>query len=94
MLMQCTRNAMQMYIYMYYSSTTNMHTHTHVHPPKLTPPSPVPRHHNPISEEYMIVKPATKLDSNHLVVVYKQKEETIERRIVRGLCVFIPGPEE
>ena len=42
----------------------------------------------------MVVKQATKLDSNHLVVVYKQKEEIIERRIVTGPCVFIPGPEE
>ena len=33
------------------------------------------RHHNPISEEYMIIKQATKVDSNHLVVVYKQKEQ-------------------
>ena len=69
-----------------------MHTHTHTH--THYPHSPVLRHHNPITKEYMVVKQATKLDSNHLVVVYKQKEEIIERRIVRGPCVFIPGPEE
>ena len=67
-----------------------MYTHLDLYHPS----SPVLRHHNPISEEYMVVKQATKLDSNHLVVVYKQKEEIIERRIVTGPCVFIPGPEE
>lgn len=40
------------------------------------------------------VKESIKLDSNHLLVVYRQEEGHIDRRIVRGPAVFVPGAQE
>ena len=40
------------------------------------------------------MRSAIKLDANHSLVVYKQNEEHIERRIVSGPIVFVPGPQE
>lgn len=57
-------------------------------------PGPAQRFLNPIELEFIKVSEATKLDANHVVVVYKQNEETIQRRIEHGPCVFIPGPNE
>ena len=44
--------------------------------------------------ESITVRNAIKLDANHTLVVYKQNEEHIERRIVSGPIVFVPGPQE
>ena len=49
---------------------------------------------NPLEVESISVRNAIKLDANHSLVVYKQNEEHIERRIVSGPIVFIPGPQE
>ena len=49
---------------------------------------------NPLEVESITVRQATKLDANHSLVVYKQHDEHIERRIVNGPTVFIPGPHE
>ena len=40
------------------------------------------------------VKNAITLDSNHLLVVYRQEEGHIDRRIVQGPTVFIPAAHE
>jgi len=49
---------------------------------------------NPLEVESIAVRNAIKLDANHTLVVYKQNEEHIERRIVSGPIVFVPGPQE
>ncbi|XP_065916827.1 STE20-like serine/threonine-protein kinase isoform X2 [Dysidea avara] len=49
---------------------------------------------NPLEVESISVRNAIKLDANHTLVVYKQNEEHIERRIVSGPIVFVPGPQE
>ena len=49
---------------------------------------------NPLEVESISVRNAIKLDANHSLVVYKQNEEHIERRIVSGPIVFVPGPQE
>jgi len=49
---------------------------------------------NPLEVESISVRNAVKLDANHTLVVYKQNEEHIERRIVSGPIVFVPGPQE
>ncbi len=49
---------------------------------------------NRLEVESVQVKNAVKLDANHLLVVYKQEEGHIERRIVRGPAIFVPGAHE
>ena len=49
---------------------------------------------NPLEVESIVVRNAIKLDANHSLVIYKQSEEHIERRIVSGPIVFVPGPQE
>ena len=49
---------------------------------------------NPLEVESITVRNAIKLDANHSLVVYKQNEGHIERRIVSGPIVFVPGPQE
>ena len=49
---------------------------------------------NPLEVESISVRSAIKLDANHSLVVYKQQDEHIERRIVSGPIVFVPGPQE
>jgi hypothetical protein len=40
------------------------------------------------------VRDSIRLDANHLLVVYKQEEGHIERRVVEGPTVFIPSAHE
>ena len=41
------------------------------------------------------VKPATRIDANHVLVVYKKmKDNHVERKIVEGPTVFMPEAEE
>jgi len=49
---------------------------------------------NRLEYDSITVEDAIKLDSNHLVVVYKQLEGKIESRIVRGPTIFIPSAHE
>ena len=44
---------------------------------------------NRLDVDSVYVRNAIKLDTNHLVV-YKQQEGHIERRIVQGLTIFVP----
>ena len=44
--------------------------------------------------ESIVVEKSIKLDANHSLIVYKQHDEHIERRIVSGPTVFVPGPQE
>ena len=47
--------------------------------------------HNRLEVDGVLVKNALKLDANHLIVVYKQQEGQIERRIVQGPTIFVPS---
>lgn len=49
---------------------------------------------NLLDMESIVLKEATILDANHLLVVYKQNQGHIERRIVQGPAVFVPTAEE
>ena len=49
---------------------------------------------NRLEVDSVYVKNAIKLDANHLVVVYKQQEGHIERRIVQGPTIFVPDAHE
>jgi len=49
---------------------------------------------NPVEVVNLEVKDAIKLDSNHLLVVYRQEEGHIDRRIVQGPAVFMPDAHE
>ena len=40
------------------------------------------------------MRDVTKLSANEMVVVYKQLEGKIERRIVKGPTIFIPNAHE
>ncbi|CAI8029915.1 hypothetical protein GBAR_LOCUS16979 [Geodia barretti] len=50
--------------------------------------------HNRLEIESVRVRDSIKLDANHLLVVYKQEEGHIERRVVEGPTVFIPSAHE
>ena len=56
--------------------------------------SPKEMFHNRLEIESMVVKDAVKLDGNHVLVVYKQQDGNIERRIVEGPTIFIPSAHE
>lgn len=49
---------------------------------------------NRLEVESVQVQNAIKLDANHLLVVYKQEEGHIERRIVQGPAIFVPSAHE
>ena len=49
---------------------------------------------NPLEIESITVEKSIQLDANHSLVVYKQQDEHIERRIITGPTVFVPGPQE
>ena len=50
---------------------------------------------NPLEYQSIDVKPATKIDANHVLVVYKKmKDNHVERKIVEGPTVFMPEAEE
>ena len=49
---------------------------------------------NRLEVDYVEVRNAIKLDANHMIVVYKQEEGKIERRIVKGPTIFVPNAHE
>ena len=49
---------------------------------------------NRLEVDSVDVKNAVKLDANHLMVVYRQQEGHIERRIVQGPTIFVPSAHE
>ncbi len=50
---------------------------------------------NPLEYQSIEVLPATKIDANHVLVVYRKlKDNHVERRIVKGPTVFMPEAEE
>ncbi|XP_064395778.1 uncharacterized protein LOC135342867 [Halichondria panicea] len=49
---------------------------------------------NRLEVDFIDVKDSVKLDANHMVVVYKQEEGKIERRIVQGPTIFVPNAHE
>jgi len=49
---------------------------------------------DPVLHEAISVEPAIPIDANESVVVYRQENETVQRRIVRGPEVFVPQPNE
>ncbi|XP_021369412.1 uncharacterized protein LOC110460686 [Mizuhopecten yessoensis] len=51
--------------------------------------------HNPMMYDSIVTKDATKIDANHLIVVYKRlKDNDVQRRIIQGPTVFVPEAEE
>ena len=56
--------------------------------------SPAEMFMNRLELDSCFVKNAIKLDDNHMVIVYKQLEGLIERRIVQGPTIFIPTAYE
>ncbi len=56
--------------------------------------SPTEMFQNTLEVDTIFVKYVTKLDANHVIVVYKQLEGKIDRRIVQGPCIFIPSAHE
>ncbi|XP_061198076.1 uncharacterized protein LOC133206165 [Saccostrea echinata] len=58
-------------------------------------PGPCFLFNNPLLYESVTVKESTKIDANHLIVVYKRlKDSDVQRRIVQGPTVFVPEAEE
>jgi len=49
---------------------------------------------NRIEVDLLQVQNAVKLDANHMIIVYKQEEGKIERRIVQGPTIFVPNAHE
>lgn len=49
---------------------------------------------NRLEVDFVDVCNAVKLDANHMIVVYKQEEGKIERRIVKGPTIFVPSAHE
>ncbi|KAK3107245.1 hypothetical protein FSP39_010168 [Pinctada imbricata] len=50
---------------------------------------------NPLMYQSVAVKESSKIDANHLIVVYKRlKDSDVQRRIVQGPTVFTPEPDE
>ena len=49
---------------------------------------------NKLEVDSILVRDVTKLDANQMVVVYKQLEGKIDRRIVKGPAIFIPSAHE
>jgi len=49
---------------------------------------------NTLELESIAVRNAIPLDANHLLVVYKQEEGHIERRIIQGPTIFVPNAFE
>jgi len=49
---------------------------------------------NRLEVDSVVVKDCIKIDSNHMIVVYKQLEGVIERRIVQGPTIFMPSAYE
>lgn len=50
---------------------------------------------NPMEVQQIISLSATKIDANHMVIVYKKTSTNkVERRVVKGPAVFIPDADE
>ena len=61
-------------------------------PPSLCRPAEL--FMNRLELDSACVANAVKLDANHMLVVYKQLEGIIERRIVQGPIIFVPEAYE
>ena len=60
----------------------------------LLPCSPTEMFQNRLQVDSIELRQAAKLDANHMVVVYKQLDGKIDRRIVSGPTIFIPTAHE
>ena len=49
---------------------------------------------NPLLHESIHTVDGTKLDANHMVVVYKRVKDDVQRRLIQGPTVFVPEAEE
>ena len=50
---------------------------------------------NPLQHQSIDVKPAVKIDSNHVLVVYCQlPDNSVQRRIIQGPTLFVPEAGE
>ena len=58
------------------------------------PSRPAEMFQNKLEVDSITVRDVTKLSANEMVVVYKQLEGKIERRIVKGPTIFIPNAHE
>ena len=56
--------------------------------------SPAEMYVNRLEVDSVDVQNAVKLDANHMIIVYKQEEGKIERRIVQGPTIFVPDAHE
>ena len=56
--------------------------------------SPAEMYVNRLEVDSVDVQNAIKLDANHMIIVYKQEEGKIERRIVQGPTIFVPNAHE
>lgn len=57
-------------------------------------PGPAEMYVNRLEVDFVDVQNAIKLDANHMIIVYKQEEGKIERRIVQGPTIFVPNAHE
>ena len=58
------------------------------------PSRPAEMFRNKLEVDSITVRDVAKLSANEMVVVYKQLEGKIERRIVKGPTIFIPNAHE
>ena len=49
---------------------------------------------NRFEVDSIFVKNSLKIDANHLIIVYRQEEGHIQRRIVQGPTIFVPDAHE
>lgn len=56
--------------------------------------SPTELYMNRLEIDSAVVKDSIKIDGNHIVVVYKQLEGLIERRIIQGPTMLVPDAHE
>ena len=56
--------------------------------------SPCRMYQNPLEHDRIEVKEATKLTADEMLVVYKQENNAVERRLLYGPAVFVPTAHE
>lgn len=57
-------------------------------------PGPSEMFQNRLLVDSIELRDVTKLDANHMIVVYKQLDGKIDRRIVQGPTIFVPNAHE
>lgn len=57
-------------------------------------PGPTAIWFDPVTHLAIEVESATKIDANEALVVYRQQETNVLRRIIRGPALFVPTPQE